>query len=561
MGMLAGASILQAQEPGKNETQLDRTVVVENLYNPNIMNANKINLMPTLEEPQMDKKQIEYATTTKPAAQFSFNPMGNFGATPQQANAKNGYLRLGYGNRGNVDGRLAYRLNPSERDKVNASVIFRGMDGKIALPETIDNTDEWNARTYRTQGSVDWTHRFEPVTLSVNAEGENQVFNYLDFNPWADNTHQHNIMGSLKAVVGNNGDDSPLRFVAGTGLLYAKQDYAFGYYDENKSEPYVETIVRTHAQVAGDINERTSIHLTAQMDNILMKPGGDYKKVTHTLLQLNPYLTSEGKQWNAQIGMHLDPLFGNGGTEFSFAPDLYGEYHLTKGYSAYLQIGGGRVVNDFRTINRFAPYANFPIYRDEIHTEGFYSPRHSFHQLDSRLGFKATPLNELALHLYGGYRMTKKQLFSTDAANYNNERLSYLMQDDANLLYAGASAQYTWKDLVTTQADVEWNKWDSDLMNTYRTLMPQLIVRWMADIHPIKALNIGLSYQYEQRCKDNASNRPEAVNNLGLTASYRLYHWLNLYVQGDNLLNQKYYHNILQPAQGFNIVGGAVLEF
>lgn len=561
MGILLGTTALQAQEPEKTATQLDRTVVVENLYNPDIMNANKINIMPTLEEPQVAKKQIEYATSTKPSKQFGFAPMASFGETPQLADAQKGYLRLGYGNRGNVDGRLSYRLDLGKRDELNANLAFHGMDGTIELPEPIGDYEEWNARAYRTTGVIDWTHRFNPVSLSVEADWENQVFNYMNFNQWADNTHQHNILGSVNASVSSNDHDADFRFHAGTGVLYAKQKYAFGYYDEQSSEPYAETIIRSHVQVTGDINERTSVHLAAQMDNIMVNPGGNYKDVSLTVPQLNPYLTSEGKQWKARIGAHIDPLFGNGGSEFSFAPDLYGEYHVAKGYSVYLQTGGGRVLNDFRTINRFDPYAEFPVFRDGIENKGFYSPRHSFHQLDGRLGFRATPVNELSLHLYGGYRITKDQLFSTLVPDYSNEHLCYLMQDDANLLYAGASVLYAWKELFTTQAEIEWNKWDSDLTDTYSTLLPELSFRWTAEIHPIKALSIGLSYQYEQRCKDMSDNRPDAVNNLGITASYRLFDWLSLYAQGDNLLNQKYYQHMLQPVQGINVLGGAVLQF
>ena len=138
MGILLGTTALQAQEPEKTATQLDRTVVVENLYNPDIMNANKINIMPTLEEPQVAKKQIEYATSTKPSKQFGFAPMVSFGETPQLADAQKGYLRLGYGNRGNVDGRLSYRLDLGKRDELNANLAFHGMDGSspksTALP-------------------------------------------------------------------------------------------------------------------------------------------------------------------------------------------------------------------------------------------------------------------------------------------------------------------------------------------------------------------------------------------------------------------------------------------
>ncbi|MBQ8866281.1 MAG: hypothetical protein IJ013_00970 [Bacteroidaceae bacterium] len=561
-GILLGATTLQAQDPEKTSTQLDRTVVVENLYNPDIMNANKINIMPTLEEPQVAKKQIEYATTSHPSGQFGFAPMASFGETPQQADAGRGYFRLGYGNRGNVDSRLSYRFDLGKRDVLNANLAFRGMDGTIDLPAPIGDTEEWKARAYHTQGNLGWAHRFNPVTLSVEADAENQVFNYPYTNQWTfDNTHQHNLLGSLRASVSSNNHDADLRFQAGTGLLYAKQKYAFGYYDEQSSEPYAETIIRSHLQATGDINTRTSVHLHARMDNIMVNPGGDYNKVSLTVVQLNPHLTSEGKWWKVRIGAHIDPLFGNGGSEFSFAPDLYGEYRLARGYSLYLQAGGGRVVNDFRTINRFDPYAEFPVFRDGSEGKGFYSPRHSFHQLDGLLGFKATPLNELSLHLYGGYRITKEQLFSTLVPDYTNERLCYLMHDDANLLHAGASVAYAWKDLLTTRAEVEWSKWESDLTDTYSTLLPELSLRWSAEVHPIRALSIGLTYHYEQRCNDVAGNRPDAINNLGVHACYRLFHWLSLYAQGDNLLNQAYYRHILQPAQGFNVVGGAILEF
>lgn len=561
LGTLIGFGTTQAQEPKEGKSQLDRTVIVENLYNPDIMNAQKINVMPTLEEPQTDKKQIEYATSTRPSNRFGFEPMAQLGEAPRQADAKNGYLRLGYGMNGNADGRLNYRFNLGKRDVLNAHITFRGMEGDIDLPEAIGQTDEWKARTYRTQGGLEWAHRFNPLTLFVEADAENQVFNYMNFYPWADNTHQHNILGSLKASIKSNDHDADIRFKAGTGVLYANQKYAFGYYDKNNNEPYTELVVRSHAQVTGDINERTSVSIAAQMDNLIAEPGGSYEKTSHTSLQLNPYLTSEGKRWKARIGVHIDPVFTKGETEFSLAPDLYGEYTFAKRYTIYLQADGGRELNDFRTINNFNPYAEFPIYRNGAEGEGYYLPQHTFHQLDGRLGFKATPINELALQLYGGYRITEDQLFATAVENYNYGQHCYLMQDDANVLYAGASVQYTWKNILTTQAEAEWNKWDSDLMDTYTTLTPELALRWSANIHAIDRMNIGLSYQYELRCEDFTGNRPKAMNNLGLTASYRFFDWLTLYAQGDNLLNQKYYQHITQPAQGLNFLGGVVLEF
>ena len=50
-----------AQEQVKDST-LNRTVVVENQYNPEVMDAFKVNVLPKVEEPAVAKQHIDYAT-------------------------------------------------------------------------------------------------------------------------------------------------------------------------------------------------------------------------------------------------------------------------------------------------------------------------------------------------------------------------------------------------------------------------------------------------------------------------------------------------------------------
>lgn len=549
--LCAATTDIQAQEAAPKDSTLNRTVVVENQYNPDIMNASKVNILPTIEEPQATQKAINYATERKPAGRFHFDPMTNFGTTPEQKSPRKGYLRAGYGTNGNVDALLSYRTGWSKRDLLNASLAFRGMDGTIDRK----NAPEWEARAYRTSADIDWTHRFNTLTLKVAAGGENQVFNY----PIADRGHQHNLTGNLQATLANNRRDADIRFCAGTGLLYAKQKYAFRTDD---TESYTEYIISSHALVAGDINERTCIQIAAQMDNFFISPGGNYNTVRNTSLQLNPYLTVEGKLWKARIGMHIDPIFRKGDTDFSLAPDLYGEYTVAKGYSLYLQAGGGRVLNDFRSTNHLAPYACFPPYVAEAaEGEGFYTPTHTYNRLDGRFGLEATPMNELHLHLYGGYRMTKDLLF---AACTPEEACSQLIQDDANVLYAGVSAQYSWKKFFTTRAGFEWSKWDSNLFDAGLPLIPELSFRWSADVHPIGGLTIGASYRYERYGECEAplqETRPEAMNDLSINASYRIMPQLTVYATGNNLFDSSYSRYIGVPAQGIHFLVGAAVEF
>lgn len=542
--VLAQATVLK-------DSTLNRTVVVENQYNPDIMNASKVNILPTIEEPQATQKAIDYATERRPSERFHFKPMPNFGTTPEHENSRKGYLRAGYGTNGNVDVRLSYRTDWSKRDQLNALLAFRGIDGTIDR----ENAPEWEARAYRTLADIDWTHRFNTLTLKVAAGGENQVFNY----PIADRGHQHNQTANLQATLASNRRDDDIRFSVGTGLLYAKQKYAFRTDD---AESYTEYIIRTHALVSGDINERTCIQIAAQMDNFFITPGGDYDKVSNTSLQLNPYLTCEGKQWKTRIGMHIDPFFRKGNTDLSLAPDLYGEYSVAKGYSLYLQVGGGRVLNDFRSANLLDPYVSFPPYIAEgAEGEGFYCPTHAYNQLDGSFGLRATPMNELHLHLYGGYRMTEDQLF---AAYTPEEICCRVLQDAANVLYTGVSAQYSWKDFFTTRAGLEWSKWDSDLFDSGLPLIPELSFRWSADMHPISGLTIGASYRYERysECKARLQETcPETMNDLSITASYCIVPQLTVYATGNNLFDCSYSRYVGIPAQGIHFLAGAAIEF
>ena len=60
-------SSLQAQTTQPKDTTMTRTVVVEQEYNPDIMDASKVNVLPKVEEPTVSKKEVEYATTFFPA--------------------------------------------------------------------------------------------------------------------------------------------------------------------------------------------------------------------------------------------------------------------------------------------------------------------------------------------------------------------------------------------------------------------------------------------------------------------------------------------------------------
>lgn len=59
-----------AAQQQKNDSTVNRTVVVENQYNPEVMDAFKVNVLPKIEEPAVAKTQIDYASSVHQMNKF-----------------------------------------------------------------------------------------------------------------------------------------------------------------------------------------------------------------------------------------------------------------------------------------------------------------------------------------------------------------------------------------------------------------------------------------------------------------------------------------------------------
>ena len=105
---LGGLCMHHAYAQEQADTTLNRTVVVENQYNPEVMDAFKINVLPEVEEPAMPKQHIDYATSLRPFSAWGFTPMRAMTSDEKQQEAPRGYARAAYGTRNNVDARLSY---------------------------------------------------------------------------------------------------------------------------------------------------------------------------------------------------------------------------------------------------------------------------------------------------------------------------------------------------------------------------------------------------------------------------------------------------------------------
>lgn len=522
---------LWGQEQSKDST-LSRTVVVENQYNPEVMDAFKVNVLPKVEEPAVAKQHIDYATAIRPLSGWQGNPMPVLVRNVKPEEAYRGYVRAAYGNRNNTDVKMGYVWDITSRDRLDVMASLYGMHGDIPR---MDMELDWKSRFFRTDASVDYKHAFDRITLNIGGAFASQVFNMYPFvleggEGFPDS--QNFMLGDVYAGVASEDADLPIQFNVQTGFYSFKRKYAVPYLSG-----IAENMVKTTGQVWGTIQDVHTVGIGFDMNNVFY----DTDLKNYTLLQLNPYYKWSYEEVNLRLGAHVDGQTANG-SGIKVAPDLAFDYTFADTYQLYLQATGGTRLNDFRRLNELSPYW---IQSNQIHSS--YTP------VDGQVGLKAAPMTGLEFKVWGGYRVVKDELFSV---------YSWMEQAKSKVAYAGGSIGYTYKDWINLDVHMAYYNWDmNEETEGYLVLKPNYEVGASARVKILSGLYASVDYQYEGRRQVGSWKKASPVNNLSAAADYRLFNRMNVFVRLNNLFNKHYVTEVGCPVQGFYVMGGLSFGF
>lgn len=530
---------IQAQKTQPKDSTMNRTVVVEQEYNPDIMDASKVNVLPKVEEPAVSKKNVEYATTLFPATTIPNGLMQAYTGKEVQTNSKPGYARAGYGNYGNLDLKANYLFRLSQRDKLNVNFGMDGMSGDLDMPYIDSPT--WDAFYYRTRASVDYTHQFNKLDLNVAGNFGHSNFNYI---PESSNKQKF-TSGDIHAGVKSTDETLPLQFNVETNLmLYNRQhDYLL----ENSLQ---ETMARTLANVTGVINDEQQVSIALSLNNIFYN-GDNFEN--YTAVGLNPYYELNNDSWKLHLGANVDMAFGFG-KGFRVSPDITAQYVFSDSYVLYAKATGGKQFNDFRRLERLCPYGNLPpIYENSVDDKQL---EDTYEQINAALGFKASPFPGVWFNLYAGYQNLKDDVFYSYKYDWN----LIFNQTNSNNTYASAEIKYDYKDIISLSASGTYRNWKADLPAAL-LIKPVGELKFNANIHPIPALTLNLGYEYISREKVEEYNRMSAISNLYLGVGYKLFKGISIYARANNLMNKDYQYYLGYPTEGLNFLGGLSFQF
>lgn len=296
-----------------------------------------------------------------------------------------------------MDFKAGYLWNITGKDRLKVGVSLDGMNGKLKHW----NAEDWKSRFYSTEFRLDYSHDFSKVTLNLGGGLQSQVFNYMPDSEMHTASaratdKQHHTLGDFHIGVSSRDESLPLQFTLQTGLKYFGIKYPLDY--SGNASTGKEKIVHTEGDVWGKLDNEQRVGIRFEMDNLFYS--SDSLMGNYTSLGLNPYYMLESDDWRVRVGAHVDWQSGED-SGIDVSPDVKAEYLFSESYVLYLHALGGRELNDYRRLNAFSPYWSL-----NARMPSTYVP------LNATLGFKASPVNGLWFNVFGGYRISKDELFA-----------------------------------------------------------------------------------------------------------------------------------------------------
>ena len=542
----------------QQDTTVNRTVIVENEYNPTVMDASKINVMPKMNEPKATKKNINYATSLRPVSTWDYQAMSPVVREWESDSAYRGYLRGGYGNNGNVDLAVGYLWDISKRDRLHVSA---SLDGHNYEAKDTDDKD-WKNRFYRTKVGLDYKHAFNKVDFLLGGDFCSQVFNYMPSPVYDGGASeagvypQHQTLFDGHLGVASTDKDMPIQFTFSAGMKHFKMKH-----ETMDMQSGSENNLYVNGDVWKKLNDGNHMGLKVKFDNYSysLDKFGDhrlYDMDNATALDLNPYYSMENGNWRLRIGVNVD-WWGGVDDKIYISPDVLAEYVFAEKYVLYGQATGGRKTNSFYELSsQFSPYW----ITDHLIP--------SYTSLDGAIGLKGSPVNGWWFNLMGGYRICEDDLnpyLSSDSRSI----LTALAQGKSKVFYGRMEMKYDYKDLFDIYLNGTYYNWKwedlydpmvpEDASYSYDGcgLKPELEINVGVGVKVMEGLNVNLGYEYAKRC--NKDYGP--VSNLYTGATYDLFKNLQIYGKINNLLNKDYVRPDAYPAQGLNFLAGLSFQF
>lgn len=582
--LLSGTATVQAQTEQTNEKNLNREMTLEREYDPSVQDANKVNTLPVIKEPEVKKMAIDYATYTVPAnpeQEIDLLPPGQI-MTQIDYNKRRGYVNLAGGTYMNLNGDLGYHILNDDVNKLNLWFSHRSTNGKVKY---IDFDQKQKAKLNDNIGGLNFAHAFSPLTLNIGFK-----YGYTGYNYYGIPAIANSSSATISDLLENSGLDRDKnqvnQTVQGTIGVRSNDESAFGYAVQlgytNFSRKYALTPdidgVKQHAfdadfdffapfgdqriGVAGKINY---FNYTVPKENSFDL----YSFDNNMQGTISPYYQIEGESWHVQLGANLLFITGDH-SKITASPNIEAGIEVADKTELYVSATGGLTGNSayqMAQINRYIDPAS--------------DLEASRNNLNATLGIKSAIATGFWFDIFGGYNITKNDVFfipyslSGNMDAFGNSLNAIQLNSDR--LFIGANFKYSYQQLFDINLKGVYNHWKVSVPSGEDRIgnssgdadfkaygKPEMELTAGITVRPISNITAMLDYTLQTGRKtlvgsDNINMKN--INELNLTGLYTLNDTFGLYLKLNNVLFQKYEMYYGYPLQSFSAMVGVNINF
>lgn len=557
------------------DSLLRRQMELERDFNPTLLDADKINSLPALREPSVQKANTNYSTwsgRTTPPLEIALPRPGSI-MTEIPFSTKRGYLSFNAGNYANMDGAFGYRLLENEKNSLTFSFLHNSTNGDIKYIQKVEENSN-KAYLMDNEGRFGYKHRADALTLNIDLSYLHSLFNYygnrFDNPAFYDDENQR--LGVLDTKIGIASHESDQWNYRGyINFRNFSTDFGELLDEEGIKGSEVNAMVGfdkpfgafggTHSKVGIDGNISSAFY------------NGDLS--SYFLLNATPYVTLGTANSFARLG--ADVLFQDAdGTRVRVAPNVTAQLAITEHSSLYANVHGGFSNNTFLDMMRESRY---------IRPYAIVKPSYSVIDIDA--GVKIGEVNGFRFDIFGGFKKTEDEHFlvlngqdviGEDALGAHKEVLRPIYGDISHAHIGGMIQSNIWAPLdISLRLKKNFYNLDYVSINGTDIEKPEAYNKpgFEADIRA--ALNLtsylkltanyyfaGDRWSYagdRWSYYDRANRKMDNINDLNAGALYQINDAFSINLRVNNLLAQKYDIWYGYPAQGLNASGGFTFRF
>ena len=562
MAALAFSAGLFAQTP---DSLLRRQLELERDFNPSLLDADKINSLPALREPVVQKANTNYSTwagRTTPPLEIALPRPANI-MTEIPYSLKKGYLSFQAGNYANLDGAFGYRFVEQAKHNLAFTFLHNSTNGDINYVQDSDPAGN-TAYLMDNLGKLAYRYDADAMLFDMEVSYLHALFNYygntFGHERYFDNENQR--LGVFNARLGLQSKESDRLNYRGS-LDFSNFSTKFGY--TLNGEPIRGNQLNAMAgfdKPFRDIN--TKIGIDGSLFTTFYQ--GDFDN--YFLLNASPYIRFGELNRSARLGVNV--LFQDADKmRIRVAPNVKLHWGLTDHTSLYANILGGFQNNTFLEMMNESRYFLS------------YTPvKPAFSIIDIDGGIKIGEINGFRFDIFGGYRKTDdahflvhhgQEVIGGDVLGNFREVLSPVYGSLSHTHIGGLFQSNIWAPLDLSLL-LKKNFYDVTDMTIYGVQVadpkaynkPGLEIELTGSLEVNENLHFSMNYYFANdrwSYYEGQNSEMDNINDLNMGASYRISDAFSFSVKANNMMNQQYDLWYGHPSQGFSLMGGFTFLF